>query len=96
MTAGKKLRDYSRQGKTMSEYIKPEPIKCETPFLMCIHPSKRGNVIQMLADFQKKFYHTNLDINLLEKPHPLEIPVHEPENIQKFMASNSDIKVRMK
>ena len=52
----------------------------KVPFLLCIPARKRGNVIEKLSRYQKKHYHTELDLDLktkLPEPPKPEIPVHE-------------------
>jgi hypothetical protein len=83
----------------ITEVIDKDPIKCDTPFLLCIPPAKRGNIINKLGEYQEKYYDTKIDFNLRAQPH--EIPASDitgevPENIGQFMANNSDIKARMK
>ena len=49
----------------------------KVPFLLCIPPVKRGNAIEKLSRYQKKHYHTGLDLNLQRPETKPEIPVHE-------------------
>jgi len=49
----------------------------KVPFLLCIPASKRGNIIKKLSRYQKKHYHTELDLNLHVPEIRPEIPVHE-------------------
>ena len=49
----------------------------KVPFLLCIPPSKRDRIIKKLFRYQKKHYHTVLDLNLQRPEIRPEIPVHE-------------------